>query len=461
MVAASMYNMLDWRTMLGSKLEHEVLEATYSHVGCAFGRIPIVIHLGDFLQLKPTNQLSLIDDLEAKNSDGSWKYPDVSTEIQHAQKLFCNIPDVFELRGTMRFVKNDPIIDFLHCMRSGSTFPSAVWTAFEATFAKDTPECPDPRHAETRFAEGFGMGIYWESLSRMISRRAVMDARKFGVPLLLAQCADECHDMDRNVAFRFLNQMNPHNTGHMHGILPVHVGMRLRFLGKFSAALGLVQETCCTVLDFELHEQDRVIYAATAPGDLFQPSFLPAGFWVSVDNYDKCPIWEEFMDKLDDGRNPFDAVGPGPSLTLSRQMLAEKLAKSMWFLPAMETTVNFSSTKKYDVRRCGFQASHANFLTSTASQGQTIRTGVTIDCARLSPTGAATGMDDDGWWLHLYVMFSRATRMSDMLLLRPPPRELLERGPPASVRTQLQRFVHRAEVCREGAFQIARDIGLM
>ena len=51
----------------------------------------------------------------------------------------------------------------------------------------------------------------------------------------------------------------------------------------------------------------------------------------------------------------------------------EKAAKSMWFLPAVESTVTFSSTEKYTVRRCGFQASHAMFLTSTASQGQTLR----------------------------------------------------------------------------------------
>ena len=86
---------------------------------------------------------------------------------------------------------------------------------------------------------------------------------------------------------------------------------------------------------------------------------------------------------------------------------------------------------------------------------------VTIDCARLPPTAGTTGMDDDTWWLHLYVMFSRATRMSDMLLLRPPPRELLERGPPASVKTQLRRFAERADVCRQGALQIARDLGMI
>ena len=63
-------------------------------------------------------------------------------------------------------------------------------------------------------------------------------------------------------------------------------------------------------------------------------------------------------------------------------------------------------------------------------------TNVIIDCARMPPQGHA-GMSNDTWWLNLYVMFSRATKMSDMLLIRSPPRNLLERGPPTSVHAQL------------------------
>ena len=52
-------------------------------------------------------------------------------------------------------------------------------------------------------------------------------------------------------------------------------------------------------------------------------------------------------------------------------------------------------------------------------------------------------MNDDNWWLNLYVMFSRVTKMSDLLLLRPPPREILERGPPEKVKNQLLIFQKR------------------
>ena len=56
MVAAASYNMLDFRSMHGRSQTHDVAEVNYKKVGHHFGRVPIVIHLGDFLQLGPTNK---------------------------------------------------------------------------------------------------------------------------------------------------------------------------------------------------------------------------------------------------------------------------------------------------------------------------------------------------------------------------------------------------------------------
>ena len=39
-----------------------------------------MIHLGDFLQLRPTAQLSLLADTEADNDDGESKYQEVPPE---------------------------------------------------------------------------------------------------------------------------------------------------------------------------------------------------------------------------------------------------------------------------------------------------------------------------------------------------------------------------------------------
>ncbi len=58
-------------------------------------------------------------------------------------------------------------------------------------------------------------------------------------------------------------------------------------------------------------------------------------------------------------------------------------------------------------------------------------------------------------------MFSRATCMEDMLLLRPPPRELLEGGPPAHVLAALQEFEAKIASSTEGAAALADRMGML
>ena len=126
----------------------------------------------------------------------------------------------------------------------------------------------------------------------------------------------------------------------------------------------------------------------------------------------------------------------------------------------METDFTWdSSGETHCVKRFGFMLTHANYLTTTASEGQTICTGVTIDCARLEPQGSR-GTNDDQWWLNLYVMFSRVTRMEDMLILRPPSREVLEKGPPASVQEALRRFEKTEREKVADAIRLARSFGI-
>ena len=394
-----------------------------------------MLRLGDLIQLRPTAQLSLLDDLDAKNADGELKYEAVAPEVQHAQEVFANIPDVFELRGTMRFKSGDPLIDLLQCMRQGKKLPTPLWRKFQGRFAKDAePGVPDPRFFEDKFRYGYCMSIYWSSLARMLSHRAVLDAKELQVPLVMLQAADECCDLKQDAAFRFLNMTNPNKTGHMHGMFPCHVGMDIRFLAKLDGDAGMVQDTQAKIIDFEFHSLDREAYRQTAPGEMFYPRFLPSGLWVSVKGYSGCPDWEELQEMC--------------RKHVQTDEEACKLAKSFWFLPAVEVKVLFSSTQKHEVRRCGFQVTHAQCLTSTASQGLTLRTGTIVDCARLPE------LDDDNWWLHLYVMFSRVTSLDDLLLLRPPPREILERGPPESIVTRVAEFQKRAERSRDGALRL-------
>lgn len=443
MVSAANYNMLDFRAMYGRTKTHAVTESTYKRPGCAFGRVPIVIHLGDFLQLTPTAQLSLVADVNAKNDDGTWVLAEApSLEAQHAIKVFKRIPCVIELQGTKRFVQGDPLIKFLESMRKGGRFTDPVWKAFEERFAADShpgksPEL-DPRHSQQQFLEGYGLSMYWETLARWITRRARRDASVLQVPLVFLQAADECQTLDADGYCRLLNVANIHSTGRIHGVLPCHVGMRVRFTGKFNAAYGLVQEQKATIVDFVFHEDDARRYRETQPGQFFRPRRLPTGLWLQVDDFADSPTWASLKDLVSE----------------------PELARGLYCMPLMEAVFTYeASGEAHSVKRFGFMLTHAYYLTATASQGQTLRAGVTIDCARNAPQGSR-GTSDEAWWLNLYVMFSRATKMSDMLIVRPPPREVLERGPPASVRAALQRFERIEKSTVAAAEEKAEDMGM-
>ena len=80
-----------------------------------------------------------------------------------------------------------------------------------------------------------------------------------------------------------------------------------------------------------------------------------------------------------------------------------------------------------------------------------------MDCGRR--VGGAHPMEDDDWWLHLYVMISRATRLDDLLLLRAPDVSFLLRGPPSNFKERLALFDKRVKSCRVQAEQLARSLG--
>ena len=57
-------------------------------------------------------------------------------------------------------------------------------------------------------------------------------------------------------------------------------------------------------------------------------------------------------------------------------------------------------------------------------------------------------------------MFSRVTCMEDMLLLRPPPREVLEAGPPVEVQNALRQFEEKINTSTAAAEVLAQGMGI-
>ena len=103
MIGPDLYNLLLFRSFHGRRAQCKIIESEYDKPQGAFGRMPTVIHLGDFLQKKPIGgaSISLIDDLKERERSGKLpeNYP---PEYQMAMKLFCNTPLCFELQASNR-----------------------------------------------------------------------------------------------------------------------------------------------------------------------------------------------------------------------------------------------------------------------------------------------------------------------------------------------------------------------
>ena len=66
---------------------------------------------------------------------------------------------------------------------------------------------------------------------------------------------------------------------------------------------------------------------------------------------------------------------------------------------------------------------------------------------------------DEDWWLHMYVMLSRATSLSDVLLVCAPEASFLLKGPPPNLRKRIEIFRRRVDMCRHSALNLARELG--
>ena len=113
MMSPHLYNMVAYRAYLGRFERREVQECEYDTLRAAFGRMPIVIHLGDFLQLKPTgcSGVSLLSDF----GDLAARSVQLAPEFQAAMKLCCSTPLCFQLQRSNR--ATDPVpaamLDFI------------------------------------------------------------------------------------------------------------------------------------------------------------------------------------------------------------------------------------------------------------------------------------------------------------------------------------------------------------
>ena len=101
LVPAALENMMLYRSMR-ARQDEGLDPGSYFHAGELMGHIPILLIAGDFLQIKPTNQISLADSLEELVR----KRPDkVQTEHYAAQAALMSMETMIHLKKSKRFLE--------------------------------------------------------------------------------------------------------------------------------------------------------------------------------------------------------------------------------------------------------------------------------------------------------------------------------------------------------------------
>ncbi len=162
------------------------------------------------------------------------------------------------------------------------------------------------------------------------------------------------------------------------------------------------------------------------------------GVWARFDDFDTAPIADYLRTTGCLTVDEIDAEERSAAVAaLSGSLVFIQLEKADFKL---RVHLPDGSYDYINVVRWQFPLTHAMIRTAMSSQGLTFANGVVADLRR---TG---GMTNDIWWLNIYVMLSRATRMDLLLLLGldDKVKTLLEDGPPDYVREKIRQLQSKA-----------------
>ena len=443
---ADVFNMGLLRSAWGRRNKCELNMDAYRLKGHFWGRCPLVLELGDPLQMRPVRTVSLFDSEEMLKQRCA-KGDAVSIESQWGIKAFNTFDYAFELTETKRFVPGDPIIPLLQSLRdadsaSGRIVDAGLWNLFQSRCVKTSSAgafLKDSRLQEREFQTGPCLGYYWQTVVLFFFARARRDARLLSVPLLWIQAADDIKGLgaqpkkDQELILKaLLRHWNIHDTAHLHTLLPAYPGQRVRLTEKISADHRLPQESEGTVVQIVFDPEEKL---DPARGEVAL-EYCPRGIWVCSDDCSVIPLASKLLDKVDVSAR--EAVwrlnASNPDIAREPDGKVKPVHERLAFVPAATRSFKrMIAGRNWTIRRRQVPLTSALDRTIQSSQGKTFRGGLIGDMGNLNT-------DRDAFWSAMYVLLSRATRMQGMLLLRCPPESFFDAGPPAYLKSFLQQL---------------------
>ena len=273
LVPAAVENMMLYRSMR-ARQDEGLDPASYFHPGELMGHIPILLIAGDFLQIKPANEISLADNLEELIRNYA------------AQAALMSIDTVIHLKKSKRFL-DAHLPEITTAMRTCTPAAPLSENHLAQLRTRKIENCKKELTTDL-FKHGHVIGMYWENIARSMVERANRDAQDLDVPLFCLQAADQRHSrknkaIDKQLTHQLLTVPNPHRTGKLQGMLLVHENMVVRLADVLAPNLGLVKDKLAVVVKVDLHHEDQKRLDRREPGFChFFPDYMAKGIWVKL-----------------------------------------------------------------------------------------------------------------------------------------------------------------------------------
>lgn len=378
-----------------------------------FGRVPIGVQLGDFLQLRPTVQRSLCewhdaqratDTAAAASSSDEEPVADeeaaqrTSNAAELGRNLFKNsLQRVVHFTGSGRFSdcpSGQQLVQILMCMRQGKRLPDDLWAALQArAYSKEQLRAQESRQ---RLLDAHWGGLAWEQVARLQHVRIGLEAKALNKIVYLVQAIDRAtgsNELTREQCISALQIVNMTKTHYLMGICPLYEGMAARISCILDAPL-LNRELPVIVRSIKLHPNEPAIEDGCGCVVL---RYQPVAVLVEIDdpNYKNIQL-------------------PGEMAPRGHVLLRSVACDKAWSLQV-------APKQHVPVIRKQLPLAPRCVLTHYGLQGITARAGLVAFLSK------PAWMKDADYALAIYVMLSRPRKLDDLWIIDMPPRHMFQR----------------------------------
>ena len=215
--------------------------------------------------------------------------------------------------------------------------------------------------------------------------------------------------------------------------------MIVRLSDVMAPRLGLVKGKLGKVLSVVLHEHDQMRLNDLPTGyHLFVPKRMAKGMWVQLHNYKRSSLSAHIMPDAEHQRRGEDTAEDNTDMLMADSAVFIELHNTTF---KCDVTIN-GTDETVEVLRWQFPLIHGMLRTAYAAQGLTLDGGVVVDLRR------AGGLDDDDWWMTVYVMLSRARQLTNLIVVgfTEQVENIMRRGPPTRLISVIEMLEPRAYI---------------